>query len=55
MKKIIKEQITILNNKQQTLHYVMTNQLKILNITIAYVDKLEEITTMFNYFLTLLP
>ena len=45
MKKIIKEQIMILNNKQQILHHVMANQLKILNTTIAYVDKLEEVTS----------
>jgi len=43
-KKIIKEQITILNNKQQTLHHVMANQLKILNIIIAHIDKLEKVT-----------
>jgi len=45
MKKIIKEQIMILNNKQQILHHVMANQLKILNTTIAHVDKLEKITS----------
>jgi len=35
---------TILNNKQQTLHHVMANQLKILNIIIAHIDKLEKVT-----------
>ncbi|XP_072758153.1 uncharacterized protein [Anoplolepis gracilipes] len=41
--RIIKEQMNLLQGKQQTLQHVMKNQIKVLNATIAHVDHLEKV------------
>ncbi|XP_032664086.1 uncharacterized protein LOC116852645 [Odontomachus brunneus] len=40
--KIINEQLQLLENKQETLKHVTTNQLKILNATIGHLEELEK-------------
>lgn len=42
-KKRINEQLQLLQHKQQTLHHVMRNQIKVINATVGHIDKIENI------------
>ena len=49
--KLINEQLTLLQNKQQTVQHVTKNQIKILQETIAHIDKTEETIQRNEYLL----